>query len=89
MFYANTIENIRAKDYGYDDVACKLKEYIPMRQKSKKGTMKNDTEGSADNPIVLKTDKKKDTSKQYDYCKEKGWRGIGHIESECFAKKRE
>lgn len=36
-FYANTIENIRAKDYGYDDVAGKLKEYIPIRQKSKKG----------------------------------------------------
>jgi hypothetical protein len=40
-------------------------------------------------PIVLKRDKKKDTSKQCDYCKEKGWRGIGHTESECFTKKRE
>jgi hypothetical protein len=87
--YANTIENVRAKDYGYDDVARKLKEYIPMRQKSKKGSMKNDTEGSAENPIILKADKKKDSSKQCDYCKEKGWKGIGHTESEYFTKKRE
>jgi hypothetical protein len=70
-FYANTIENVRAKDYGYDDVARKLKEYIPMRQKSKKESMKNDTEGSAENPIIL-ADKKKNTSKQCDSCKEKG-----------------
>jgi hypothetical protein len=70
-------------------VARKLKEYIPMKQKSKKGTMKNDTEGSAENPIILKADKKKDTSKQYDYFKGKGWRGIEHTESKCFIKKRE
>jgi hypothetical protein len=57
-FYANTIENVRAKDYGYNHVARKLKEYIIMRQKSKKGSMKNDTEGSAENPIILKADKK-------------------------------
>jgi hypothetical protein len=70
-------------------VARKLQEYIPMRQKSKKGSMKNDTEGSTETPKILKVDKKKDTSKQCDYCKEKGWRGIGHTESECFTKKRE
>jgi hypothetical protein len=34
-FYSNTIENIRAKDYCYDNVARKLKEYIPMRQVKK------------------------------------------------------
>jgi hypothetical protein len=28
-FYANTAENIREKDHEYDDVALKLKEYIP------------------------------------------------------------
>jgi hypothetical protein len=71
-FYANTIENVRAKDYGYDDVARKRKEYIPMRQKLKKRPTKNDTEGSAENPITLEADKKKDTSKQCDYRKEKG-----------------
>jgi hypothetical protein len=86
-FYANTVENIRAKDCGYDDAARKLKEYIPMRQKSKKGT-KTD-EGTLENPVILKTDKKRDTSKQCDYCKTNGWKGIGHVESECFTKKRE
>jgi hypothetical protein len=30
-FYANTAENINPKDYGYDDMARKLKEYIPIR----------------------------------------------------------
>jgi hypothetical protein len=29
-FYANTVENIRAKDHEYGDVARKLKEYIPQ-----------------------------------------------------------
>ena len=32
LFYANTIENIRAKDDGYDDVVRKLREYIYNRQ---------------------------------------------------------
>jgi hypothetical protein len=56
-FYDNTIENIRAKNYGYDDAAQKLKEYISMRQKSKKGS-KTD-EGALENPVILKIDKKK------------------------------
>jgi hypothetical protein len=86
-FYANTVENIRAKDNGYDDAAQELQEYIPMRQKSKKGS-KTD-EGTLENPIILKTENKWDTSKQCNYCKTKGWKGIGHVESECFTKKNE
>jgi hypothetical protein len=31
-FYSNTVENIRAKDYEFEDVSWKLKEYIPARQ---------------------------------------------------------
>ena len=30
-FYANTIEKIRAKEYRYDDVSWKLREYISIR----------------------------------------------------------
>jgi hypothetical protein len=34
-YYSNTIENIRLKDnYGYGDVARKLKEYVPACQTS-------------------------------------------------------
>ena len=29
-FYSNTVENIRAKDYTYDDVVRKLREFIPL-----------------------------------------------------------
>jgi hypothetical protein len=32
-FYANTAENIRAKEYKYDDVVHKLKDYVAARQK--------------------------------------------------------
>ena len=34
-FYYNTVENIRAKDYGYYDVVRKLMEYVPQRQKGR------------------------------------------------------
>jgi len=44
-----------------------------------------------EDPVVLKTEKKKfDTSKTYKYCIEiKRWKGIGHTEAECYTKKRE
>jgi hypothetical protein len=87
FFYANTVENIRAKDHEYDDVARKLKEYIPQRQKGRK------KEGTQENPIVLKTEAQKDrndNSKRCNYCIDtKGWKGIGHTESECSTKKQE
>jgi hypothetical protein len=86
-FYANTVENIRAKDHEYDDVARKLKEYILQRQKWRK------KEGTQENPIVLKTEAQKDRNdngKRCNYCIDtKGWKGIGHTESEYFTKKRE
>jgi hypothetical protein len=53
-YYPNTIEDIRSKDnYGYDDVARKLKEYVPARQKDQRPRMQG--AGSSDDPIVLKT----------------------------------
>ena len=85
-FYANTIENIKSKDPAYDDAVRRLREYVPARQRNK--TRKGET---ADNPVVLKTDKgsKKDNGKRCDYCIKKGWKGLNHTESECYTKKRE
>jgi hypothetical protein len=86
-FYANTVENIRAKEYKYDDVVHKLKDYVAARQKSgKKKAGLGD--GSAENPIVLRTEEEK-SKKKCEYCWAKGWKGLGHTESECFTKKRE
>jgi len=51
--YSNTIENIKAKLPSYDDAVRKLREYIPMRQKGKKRKAE-----LAENPVVLKTDRK-------------------------------
>jgi transposase InsO family protein len=94
-FYSNTVENIRSKDkYGYDDIARKLKEYVPNRQKSHRSR----TPGSSpsDDPIVLKTTTNtqdntiRDNGKHCDYCiKVKKWKGIGHTEDDCRTKKRE
>jgi len=33
-FYSITVENIQTKEYGYDNVVGKLKEYIPNRWKN-------------------------------------------------------
>ena len=70
----------------YDDAVRKLWEYIPMRQKGKKG--KGD---SAENPLVLKTERKplKDNGKRCTYCIGKRWKGLNHEESGCYTKKRE
>jgi len=83
-FYSNTVENIKSKDISYDDVIRKLIQYIPQRQKGRKG-------GNTDEPVVLKADGKKlDTSKQCTYCqKTKGWKGIGHTKEECRTYKKE
>jgi hypothetical protein len=93
-YYSNTIENIRSKDnYGYDDVARKLKEYVPARQKSQRPRTQGT--GSSDDPTVLKTtsnsrENDHDNGKRCDYCINiKKWKGIGHKEDECRTKKRE
>jgi len=82
-FYSNTVENIKSKEENYNDVIRKLMQYIPLRQKGRKqGETKED-------PVVLKIDKV-DISKKCKYCiNVKGWKGIGHIETECRTKKRE
>lgn len=87
-FYGNTIENIRAKEHKYDDAVRKLKQFISAKQKTRRG--KGD-EGTQENPVVLKTDKKlaKDNGKRCDFCIAKGWKGLNHVESECYTKKRE
>ena len=86
-FYSNTVENIRAKDYGYDDVARKLREFVPARQQRSR---REKPEGTAENPVVLKTKEKgQDNGTRCDYCIQKGWKGLNHVESECYTKKRE
>jgi len=80
-YYSNTVENIRAKDHGYDDVARKLREYVPARQK---GSRRKEN-GSQDDPVVLKA-KKEDNGKRCNYCIGKGWKGLNHTESECYTK---
>jgi hypothetical protein len=35
-FYGSTVENIRAKDYEFEGVSRKLREYIPARQKRRR-----------------------------------------------------
>ena len=87
-YYSNTVENIRAKDHGYDDVARKLREHVPARQK---GSRRKENTGTQDDPVVLKVDTKvkKDNGKRCEYCIGKGWKGLNHTESKCYTKKRE
>jgi len=84
-YYSNAVENIWAKDHSYDDVARKLREYVPARQK---GSRRKETDKSKDDPLVLKVEKK-DNGKRCQYCINKGWTDLNHTESECYTKKRE
>ena len=83
--YHLTIQNLRThEDYTYGDIVANLKFSIrrPSWVRTNTGTKKD--------PIVLRTEGPMDTSKTCNYCKNvKGWRGIGHTESECRTKKRE
>ena len=41
--YSKIVVNIKAKDHAYNDIACKLKQFIPAREKGfqrSKGTVK-------------------------------------------------
>jgi len=77
-----------SKDHGYDDVARKLREYVPARQK---GSRRKENTGAQDDLVVLKaeTKVKKDNGKRCEYCIAKGWKGPNHTENECYTKKRE
>jgi hypothetical protein len=86
-FYANIVENIRAKENKYDNVVHKLKDYVAAQQKSRK-KIAGLGDRSAENPIVLRTKEDK-SKKKCEYCRAKGWKGLGHTESECFTKKRD
>ena len=98
-YYASLTENLRLNNdkYTYGDIVNTLRTYVPERQKhrNKNGPTAGKTQhGSLENPIVLKVEKDRfgrtiDTSKTCQYCKRKGWRGIGHTESECRTKQRE
>ena len=84
--YHLTIQNLRTHDdFSYGDIVANLKFSIrkPAWVRTNTGTKKD--------PIVLRTGGPNiDTSKTCGYCiKVKGWRGIGHSESECRTKKRE
>ena len=84
--YAQLVQNIRSqRGYSYGDVVANLKIYVPQigwKKKSHQGAWT----GSKTDPVVLKGT----TEKTCGYCiKVKGWRGIGHTESECRTKKRE
>jgi len=86
-FYNSLVENLHTKEgYSYGGISRQVRLYVPARQKQAKKK-----EGTKDEPVVLKTEgKKKDTSKTCRYCMDvKGWKGRGHIEAECFTKKRE
>jgi hypothetical protein len=61
-FYANTAENIYAKQYKYNDVVYKLKDYFAAAQKLGK-TKAGFSDGSGKNPIVLRT--KEEKSRKY------------------------
>jgi hypothetical protein len=51
---------------------------------------KKKEDGNSSESTILKTkSNERDKTKQCNYCKGKGWRGIGHIDEECFMKKRE
>ena len=84
--YHLTIQNLRTHDdFTYGDIVANLKFSI------RKPTWVRTNTGTKKDPIVLRTGGPNiDTSKTCGYCiKVKGWRGIGHIESECRTKKRE
>ena len=92
-YYASLTENLRLNNdkYTYGDIVNTLRTYVPERQKhrNKNTTTSKTQHGSLENPIILnKVEKDRfgrpiDTSKSCQYCKRKGWRGIGHTENEC------
>ena len=86
--YAQLVQNLRSqRGNSYGDVVANLKIYVPQigwKKKSHQGAWT----GSKTDPVVLKN--QGPTEKSCGYCiKVKGWRGIGHTESECRTKKRE
>ena len=89
--YAQLVQNLRSKEqYTYGDIVANLKLYVPQigwKKKSHQGAWT----GSKTDPVVLKTEAgNRESNKICGYCiKVKGWRGIGHTESECRTKKRE
>lgn len=64
------IENIKIKDYTYDNTVRKLREYIISKKSLRQ-------EGTQKNPIVLKSVPVK--RKRYNYCKSKGRLNKGHV----------
>ena len=86
-FYNTLVENLRTNaTYTYGDIVRQLTLYMPGRQKGRRIRH----EGTQENPVVLKTKgEKKDNGKRCEYCIGKGWKGMNHVETECYTKKRE
>jgi hypothetical protein len=78
---------MHAKEYNDQDVVQKLKDYVAGRQKRGK-TKAGLGDGTAENRIVLQTEEEKSKNK-CEYCRVKGWKGLGHTESKCFTKESE
>jgi len=85
--YNNLVENLGSKEgYTYGDISRQVRLYVPARQErsEKRRDKRRASSAKADSK------KKVDTSKTCKYCIDvKGWKGIGHTESEYFTKKRE
>jgi hypothetical protein len=80
------VKSIRAKDYEFEDVSRKLREYIPARQKGRRIQQKL---GAEDDSVVLAVNTRK-MIKYVDIARtSKGGPDGGNDESECFTKKRE
>lgn len=85
--YNTLVENLRTNStYTYGDIVRQLTLYVPGRQRGRRSRNEEETKES---PVILKTEKKKDNGKRCDYCIGKGWKGLNHVESECYTKKRE
>jgi hypothetical protein len=75
-YYSNIVENIRSKEsYKYRDVARKLAQYIPFRQKGYRSTTRIwQATGTQNDPIALATytktsrEEKSDNGKTCRYC---------------------
>ena len=78
--HANTIENIRMKEYSYHDVVLNLTQFISSKRQ------KNDS--TKEEPVGLKTKTIKYMTEECNYCQSKGRKVIGHIVDECWTKKK-
>lgn len=80
-FYLNMIENIKTKDYTYNDIAGKLREYIICKRSLRLEEIQR-------KPIVLMLEPIT-KGKTWNYSKSKGRLGKEHMEESCWTKARD